>query len=224
MSYLLLPEQAKKLITLEYKEAVYNLLQQIRDINNNEIEEWLSYYQQLYVLASLNQFISNIDPEIWLKSGSNTNNTEAAYFMENDLMKDVTKQLRSIINQDISNQKNKKSVIDLISDKLYTKPSSKRNLLFFINENKLLKKNQKEKNKEILTINKISELEIEERKMALKERAAKVRKKEAEAEVLEIANTQKKRKKDLIYFINNNNMLLYNISKLEIPINGKLIY
>ena len=40
----------------------------------------------------------------------------------------------------------------------------------------------------------ISQLEIEERKMALKERAIKVRKIEAEAEALEIANQQQKQK------------------------------
>jgi len=35
------------------------------------------------VLSSLNQFISNIDHEIWNKSGSNTNNAEAAHSMVN---------------------------------------------------------------------------------------------------------------------------------------------
>jgi hypothetical protein len=34
-------------------------------------------------LASLNQFISNIDHEIWRKSGTNTNNAEAAHAMAN---------------------------------------------------------------------------------------------------------------------------------------------
>jgi len=45
--------------------------------------DWLNYYQQPYVLASLNQFVSNIDHEIWRKSGSNTNNAEAAHSMVN---------------------------------------------------------------------------------------------------------------------------------------------
>jgi hypothetical protein len=34
-------------------------------------------------LASLNQFVSNIDHEIWRKSGTNTNNAEAAHSMVN---------------------------------------------------------------------------------------------------------------------------------------------
>ncbi|RIA98661.1 hypothetical protein C1645_731553 [Glomus cerebriforme] len=53
-------------------------------------EEWLSYYQQLYVLVLLNQFISNIDPKIWLKSESNTNNAEAAHSLVNRGEKQLT--------------------------------------------------------------------------------------------------------------------------------------
>jgi len=41
-------------------------------------------------LASLNQFISNVDSEIWLKSGSNTNNAEAAHSMVNREGKQLT--------------------------------------------------------------------------------------------------------------------------------------
>ena len=80
-------------------------------------------------------------------------------------------------------------MIDLTNDDLHTKSSSKRNLPS-INRNKSLKKS---KNEEISTMNEISQLEIEERRMVLRERAAEVRKKEAEAEALEIANAQKKR-------------------------------
>ncbi|GBB86818.1 hypothetical protein RclHR1_13260002 [Rhizophagus clarus] len=43
----------------------------------------LFYYQQPYVLSSLNKYISNIDHEIWNKSESDTNNTEAAHSMAN---------------------------------------------------------------------------------------------------------------------------------------------
>ena len=41
------------------------------------------YYQQPYVLASLNQFILNIDHEIWCKSRTNINNAEAAHTIVN---------------------------------------------------------------------------------------------------------------------------------------------
>ena len=34
-------------------------------------------------MASLNKYISNINNEIWDKSGSDTNNAEAAHFMVN---------------------------------------------------------------------------------------------------------------------------------------------
>ena len=34
-------------------------------------------------MASLNQYVSNIDHEIWRKSGTNTNNAEAAHAMVN---------------------------------------------------------------------------------------------------------------------------------------------
>jgi hypothetical protein len=45
--------------------------------------EWLNYYQQPYVLASLNKYVSNVNHEIWNKSGSDTNNAEAAHSMAN---------------------------------------------------------------------------------------------------------------------------------------------
>ncbi|EXX73220.1 hypothetical protein RirG_062160 [Rhizophagus irregularis DAOM 197198w] len=55
----------------------------IRQIPNTSSKDELKYYKQPYVLSSLNQFISNIDYEIWRKSGGNTNNAEAAHFMVN---------------------------------------------------------------------------------------------------------------------------------------------
>jgi hypothetical protein len=42
--------------------------------------EWLNYYWQSYVLSSLNKYVSNV---IWNKSGSDTNNAEAAHSMAN---------------------------------------------------------------------------------------------------------------------------------------------
>ncbi|PKY63250.1 hypothetical protein RhiirA4_531865, partial [Rhizophagus irregularis] len=100
---------------------------------------WQSYYQQLYVLVPLGQILTL---KFGGKSGSNTNNSESAHSMENDLMNDVIKQLKS------------------------TKPSLKRNLTSSNNRKKSLKKGKKEKNEETLTINEISELEIEEIKGA----------------------------------------------------------
>ncbi|GBC22818.2 hypothetical protein GLOIN_2v1773466 [Rhizophagus irregularis DAOM 181602=DAOM 197198] len=194
----------KQIPSAPSKEAVYDLLQQIRDTNDNGIKEWVDYYQQSYVLASLNQFISNIDPEIWLKSGSNTNYAEAAHSMVNRegkqlsllsaiLRSEIKRTQESITRKASHNQKSKESVIDLTNDELPTKSSLKRSS---VNRNKSLKKSKQEKSEEISTMNEISQLEIEERKMALRERAAEVRKKEAEAEALEIANSQRKKENE----------------------------
>ena len=89
------------------KEQVHDLLQQIEDTNDKGIKgilfiyfkilrinvilkkksffltEWLNYYRQPYVLSSLNKYVSNVDHEIWNKSGSDTNNAEAAHSMAN---------------------------------------------------------------------------------------------------------------------------------------------
>ncbi|UZO12218.1 uncharacterized protein OCT59_003766 [Rhizophagus irregularis] len=221
----------KQIPSAPSKEAVYDLLQQIRDTNDNGIKEWVDYYQQSYVLASLNQFISNIDPEIWLKSGSNTNYAEAAHSMVNREGKqlsllsailrgkrfdercyktidicnksgvpythrdrsEIKRTQESITRKASHNQKSKESVIDLTNDELPTKSSLKRSS---VNRNKSLKKSKQEKSEEISTMNEISQLEIEERKMALRERAAEVRKKETEAEALEIANSQRKKENE----------------------------
>ncbi|EXX56648.1 hypothetical protein RirG_214260 [Rhizophagus irregularis DAOM 197198w] len=193
----------KQIPSAPSKEVVYNLLQQIRDSNNNGIKEWVDFYQQSYVLASLNQFISNIDPEIWLKSGSNTNYAEAAHSMTSVNKSgvpythrdksEIKRTQESITRKASHNQKSKESVIDLTNDELPTKSSLKRSS---VNRNKSLKKSKQEKSEEISTMNEISQLEIEERKMALRERAAEVRKKEAEAEALEIANSQRKKENE----------------------------
>lgn len=55
---------------------------------------------------------------------------------------------------------------DVIKQLKSTKPSLKRNLTSSNNRKKSLKKGKKEKNEETLTINEISELEIEEIKGA----------------------------------------------------------
>lgn len=45
--------------------------------------DWVNYYSQSYVLASLNLNASNIDPEVWAKSSNNTNVAEAAHALAN---------------------------------------------------------------------------------------------------------------------------------------------
>ena len=45
--------------------------------------EWVHYYRQPYVLASLNLNASKMDPEIWASSVNNTNVAEAAHALAN---------------------------------------------------------------------------------------------------------------------------------------------
>ena len=45
--------------------------------------DWIHYYRQPYVLASLNLYASEVDPEIWARSSNNTNVAEAAHALAN---------------------------------------------------------------------------------------------------------------------------------------------
>ncbi|CAB4422748.1 unnamed protein product [Rhizophagus irregularis] len=111
---------------------------------------------------------------------------------------EIKRTSESIIRKGFRNQKNKEPVIDLTNDHLSNKPSLKRKLSPSTN-----RKSSKKSKEEPLVNEKteILELEIEEKKIALRERAikariaeAEVRKLEAEAEALEIANQQQRLK------------------------------
>lgn len=52
-------------------------------IYKNFYVDWLQFYEQPYILASLNQSMSKINPDIWYKSGNNTNIAEAAHSLVN---------------------------------------------------------------------------------------------------------------------------------------------
>ncbi|CAB4401024.1 unnamed protein product [Rhizophagus irregularis] len=156
------------------------------------LNDWLKYYQQPYILSSLNQFISNINHKTWCKSGTNTNNAKkVAHFMVNREGKqlkllsailsvsytyqnksEIKRTSESIICKGFHNQKNKESVIDLTNDHLFNKPSFKRKLSLSTN-----KKSSKKSKEEPLENEKteILELEIEEKKMVLREHAIKAR-------------------------------------------------
>ena|SRR2546421_5443907 len=45
--------------------------------------EWIRFYRQPYILASLNLNASNMNPEIWANSVDNTNVAEAAHSLAN---------------------------------------------------------------------------------------------------------------------------------------------
>ena len=45
--------------------------------------DWVAFYSQRWVIASLNKCMSNIDDAIWLNSPNNTNAAEAAHALSN---------------------------------------------------------------------------------------------------------------------------------------------
>ena len=45
--------------------------------------DWVKYYRQPYVLASLNKHVSNMENEIWERHANNTNIAEAAHAQAN---------------------------------------------------------------------------------------------------------------------------------------------
>ncbi|UZO20894.1 uncharacterized protein OCT59_013304 [Rhizophagus irregularis] len=183
----------KQIPSAPSKEAVYDLLQQIRDTNDNGIKEWVDYYQQEGKQLSLLSAIlrgKRFDERCY-KTIDICNKSGVPYTHRD--RSEIKRTQESITRKASHNQKSKESVIDLTNDELPTKSSLKRSS---VNRNKSLKKSKQEKSEEISTMNEISQLEIEERKMALCERAAEVRKKEAEAEALEIANSQRKKENE----------------------------
>ncbi|PKC03677.1 hypothetical protein RhiirA5_503282 [Rhizophagus irregularis] len=131
-----------------------------KNTNNNGIKDWLKYYQQPYILSSLNQFISNINHKTWCKSGTNTNNAEkVAHFMVNREGKQL-KLLSAILRGKKYNEQQLKLYITIQKLSLSTN-----------------KKSSKKSKEEPLENEKteILELEIEEKKMVLREHAIKAR-------------------------------------------------
>ncbi|CAB4428952.1 unnamed protein product [Rhizophagus irregularis] len=157
---------------------------QAKDTNDDGIEDWLKYYKQPYVLSSLNQFISNIDHEIWRKSGGNTNNAEAAHSMVNREGKQL-KLLSAILRGKRYDERcyktieihNKAGVSYTHTDKSEIKRTcgSITRKGFRNQKIKNLKSSKKSRKEPSENDNEILELEIEERKMALRERAIKAR-------------------------------------------------
>ena len=45
--------------------------------------EWIKFYQQRWVIASLNRCMSKINRETWMKSPNNTNVAESAHALNN---------------------------------------------------------------------------------------------------------------------------------------------
>ncbi|GES94675.1 hypothetical protein GLOIN_2v1545568 [Rhizophagus clarus] len=144
----------------------------------------LFYYQQPYVLSSLNKYISNIDHEIWNKSESDTNNTEAAHSMANREGNIHDKNGIPYIHRDKSNVKRlQNSIARKISldDKL-PKSSKKRKLSPPISRTSVIKLKENHERKNISLDNEEDLLfkEIHKKNLKLELRERKIVSKECE--------------------------------------------
>ncbi|GBC17022.2 hypothetical protein GLOIN_2v1545568 [Rhizophagus irregularis DAOM 181602=DAOM 197198] len=163
-------------VVLDVFWLIWTLHRLREDTNDEGIKEWLNYYRQSYVLSSLNKYVSNVDHEIWNKSGSDTNNAEAAHFMANregKQLKLLSAILKGKSRTPIRSKKNHERAENILSD----------------NEEETFSKEIHKKN---------LELELKEKEIILREREIKARVAEAEAqmmeakaEALEIENQQK---------------------------------
>ncbi|CAB4408423.1 unnamed protein product [Rhizophagus irregularis] len=64
-------------------DEVHKIFEKLETYNDQRVMDWIQYYQQTYVLASLNKHISNMENEIWENYGNNTNTAEAAHAQAN---------------------------------------------------------------------------------------------------------------------------------------------
>ncbi|CAB5186069.1 unnamed protein product [Rhizophagus irregularis] len=74
---------AKSIPTRSSVEEVHECFKKLELYDNKRIIDWVQYYRQPYVLASLNKYISNMENEIWDRHGNNTNIAEAAHAQAN---------------------------------------------------------------------------------------------------------------------------------------------
>ncbi|CAB5388887.1 unnamed protein product [Rhizophagus irregularis] len=74
---------AKSIPTRSSVEEAHECFKKLELYDNKRIIDWVQYYRQPYVLASLNKYISNMENEIWDRHGNNTNIAEAAHAQAN---------------------------------------------------------------------------------------------------------------------------------------------
>ncbi|CAB4426177.1 unnamed protein product [Rhizophagus irregularis] len=74
---------AKSIPTRSSVEEVHECFKKLELYDNKRIIDWVQYYRQPYVLASLNKYISNMENEIWDRHENNTNIAEAAHAQAN---------------------------------------------------------------------------------------------------------------------------------------------
>ncbi|PKY60790.1 hypothetical protein RhiirA4_519938 [Rhizophagus irregularis] len=213
-------------------EKIFYTLEQLEE---SKIKEWIRYYRQPYVLASLNLNASKIDPEIWASSANNTNVAEAAHALANREGKhlklltaiirgrkvdqkalkimetenkfgvpysrrdngEVKKISKAITRKGTRNGKNKPILVDSTNIKAESS-QPKRKGQFASTRNSKQRKITENNTENI-------DFDIEERKIALKERELQIcvqeaaaRKALAEAEAMELINLEKKKSLGLL--------------------------
>ncbi|CAG8806091.1 14720_t:CDS:2, partial [Racocetra persica] len=65
------------------KESVFNIFDQLLNLNEDNVQEWVDYYRTSYIIASLNYHCSKINYNTWIEAGNNTNAAEAAHAYAN---------------------------------------------------------------------------------------------------------------------------------------------
>ncbi|CAG8835577.1 40905_t:CDS:2, partial [Gigaspora margarita] len=176
---------------------------------------WANYYETPWIISSLNINMLKMEHQIWRKYENNTNAAEAAHALVNKSGKQL-KLLSAILKllkiqevhnfsgipytrRDKSDVKKQQIAINCKEKRLQQNNSQVTNVIEIEldNDSQDIKNEvQAESSGNMLTnkINKesISNIELEERKMALLERQAKLRKELAEAEAIELQNQQLK--------------------------------
>ncbi|CAB5393707.1 unnamed protein product [Rhizophagus irregularis] len=191
----------------ESKVELNQIFSDIEKSDEDGVKDWIDYYQRPHILATINSSASLMDVEIWNRYGNNTNTAEAAHSLVNRTGKQL-KLLSAILRGQKLDERHLKIIeIQDFSAVPYTKQDKsqvKRQLLAINRKEKRNQKNKEDKNSlkrkygqsKIQSIDEnnyeFEKLEIEERKMSLKERDIALRKSVAEVEAIEIANEKAK--------------------------------
>ncbi|PKC10437.1 hypothetical protein RhiirA5_374654 [Rhizophagus irregularis] len=70
------------LLTAKSENEIDLLFDKIQTAEENT-SDWISFYQQKWVIGSLNKNMSKIDNEIWINAPNSTNAAEAAHALSN---------------------------------------------------------------------------------------------------------------------------------------------
>src|ERR1700722_7709592 len=88
INYLTIFKQLKKMLLVSIKIIYFFMI-----LNNlfifTFLLDWVAFYRQKWVIASLNKCMSKIDNNIWMLSPDNTNTAEAAHALSNHREKNL---------------------------------------------------------------------------------------------------------------------------------------